>query len=83
MINEKKEDNRCFDPTPLNEQLRNMAILDLDRFISYIGEDNLFVAKVGLLRKKNLSQSQIAIKMGESIYKIKRACKKCNLSALD
>lgn len=68
--------------TPLDIQLKDLAMSDWDAFLLLIGEDAITKAKVCLLLNKGLSYNQVANKLQIAKHQVEYMCnRKCqNLS---
>ncbi|HRO18613.1 MAG TPA: hypothetical protein PLU07_10505 [Ferruginibacter sp.] len=76
MSNESKHN------TPLDAQLRELALTDWDAFVQLLGEDAITKAKVCLLLNKGQSYNQVANKLQITKHQVEYMCnRKCqNLS---
>lgn len=55
--------------TPLDTDLRNLAMTDWATFVELVGYDNILAAKICLMRRNNSSYGKIQMKLGVSFKK--------------
>lgn len=64
--------------TPLEQKLREIAILNWDQFAKLIGEKAILDAKICLLRQSGKSWAEICNKLDVLPNKARYACKNCD-----
>jgi hypothetical protein len=61
--------------TELDNELRNLAILEWAAFVRLVGEENITNAKICLLRRKSTSYGLIQLKLGVTKEKVRHNTK--------